>query len=76
LQTPSRREAAIPAWREKVLAQRTQRLDAGLEPTSPWTEAKQRIREQTALRVNTNIMNPYWFHTGDNYDYFDSQKHT
>jgi putative addiction module component (TIGR02574 family) len=38
---------AIPKWHEKVLAQRAQRLDAGLETTSPWTEAKQRIREQT-----------------------------
>ena len=39
--------AAIPEWHEKVLAQRAQRLDAGLEPISPWAEAKQRIREQT-----------------------------
>ena len=37
---------AIPAWHEKVLAQRAQRLDAGLESASPWAEAKQRIREQ------------------------------
>ena len=39
--------AAILAWHEKVLAQRAQRLDAGLERTSPWTEAKRRIRVQT-----------------------------
>lgn len=39
--------ATIPAWHEKVLAQRAQQLDLGLEPISPWTEAKQRIREQT-----------------------------
>jgi putative addiction module component (TIGR02574 family) len=40
-------EAAIPAWHEKILAQRAQHLDAGLELTSSWTEARQRIREQT-----------------------------
>ncbi len=38
---------AIPAWHEEVLAQRAQRLDAGLESISPWSDAKQRIREQT-----------------------------
>lgn len=36
----------IPEWHEKILAQRSQRLDAGLESTSPWAEAKQRIRDQ------------------------------
>ena len=39
--------SVIPAWNEKVLAQRTRRLDAGLESTSSWIEAKERIREQS-----------------------------
>lgn len=38
---------AIPAWHEEVLSQRAQRLDAGLESISSWSDVKQRIREQT-----------------------------
>jgi putative addiction module component (TIGR02574 family) len=40
-------ETVIPGWHEDVLAQRARRLDAGLESISPWSDVKQRIREQT-----------------------------
>lgn len=33
-----------PAWHKEVLAERLRRLDTGNEPTSPWAEAKERIR--------------------------------
>jgi putative addiction module component (TIGR02574 family) len=36
----------VPAWHKEVLAERLRRLDAGSEPTSTWTEAKERIRSQ------------------------------
>jgi len=35
---------ASPAWHAEVLEERLQRLAAGAEPTSPWREAKDRIR--------------------------------
>lgn len=38
--------APIPAWHETVLAKRLARLDSGVEPVSPWSEAKARIRER------------------------------
>jgi putative addiction module component (TIGR02574 family) len=34
----------VPAWHKDVLAERLRRLDTGSEPTSPWAEAKERIR--------------------------------
>jgi putative addiction module component (TIGR02574 family) len=34
----------VPAWHKDVLAERLRRLDTGNEPTSPWAEAKERIR--------------------------------
>jgi putative addiction module component (TIGR02574 family) len=37
---------ASPAWHAEVLEERLQRLAAGTEPTSPWREAKDRIRSQ------------------------------
>lgn len=37
---------ASPAWHAEVLEERLQRLAAGAEPTSPWREAKDRIRAQ------------------------------
>ena len=39
---------AIPSWHGDVLAERAVLLDQGQEPISPWGEAKQRIRNQTA----------------------------
>ena len=36
-----------PAWHESVLADRALSLDQGLETTSPWSDAKARIREIT-----------------------------
>jgi hypothetical protein len=36
----------FPAWHKHELAERLRRLDAGNEPTSPWAEAKKRIRSQ------------------------------
>ena len=38
--------SVVPAWHKDVLAERLRRLDTGKEPTSPWTEAKERIRSQ------------------------------
>ncbi len=38
--------SVVPAWHRDVLAERLRRLDAGNEPTSSWTEAKERIRSQ------------------------------
>lgn len=40
----SDRNVASPTWHEDVLEERLQRLAAGSEPTSPWREAKDRIR--------------------------------
>lgn len=40
----SDRAMASPAWHAVVLEERLQRLAAGAEPTSPWREAKERIR--------------------------------
>lgn len=36
-----------PAWHESVLDDRARSLDQGIEATSPWSEAKARIRETT-----------------------------
>ncbi|MCX8087345.1 MAG: addiction module protein [Rhodocyclaceae bacterium] len=36
----------IPAWHEAVLAERLERLASGAESVSPWSEAKERLREQ------------------------------
>ncbi len=41
---------SIPAWHGDVLAERLRRLDSGEEPTSPWSEAKLRMRAQTENR--------------------------
>ena len=38
--------SVVPSWHKDVLAERLRRLDTGNEPTSPWTEAKERIRAQ------------------------------
>lgn len=35
-----------PTWHEEALAERLRRLDSGKEPTSPWAEAKERIRRR------------------------------
>ena len=40
-------DAAIPAWHQQVLAQRLQSLDSGGDTTTPWAQAKERIRAQT-----------------------------
>ena len=37
---------SVPAWHKDVLAERLRHLDNGNEPTSSWTEAKERIRAQ------------------------------
>jgi putative addiction module component (TIGR02574 family) len=36
-----------PEWHEPVLADRMRRIAGGEETTSPWPEAKERIRAQT-----------------------------
>jgi len=46
----SDRAMASPAWHAEVLEERLQRLAAGTESTSPWREAKDRIRAQ--IRAN------------------------
>ena len=38
-------EYVSPAWHESILADRARALDQGLMATSPWNEAKARIRE-------------------------------
>ncbi len=38
--------SVVPAWHQDVQAERLRRLDTGNEPTSTWTEAKERIRSQ------------------------------
>jgi putative addiction module component (TIGR02574 family) len=38
--------SVVLAWHKDVLAERLRRLDTGNEPTSPWAEAKERIRSQ------------------------------
>lgn len=38
--------SVVPVWHKDVLAERLRRLDTGNEPTSPWAEAKERIRSQ------------------------------
>lgn len=40
-------DSIIPAWHKEILAERLRRLDSGIEPVSPWAEAKERIRAQT-----------------------------
>ena len=40
-------EYVSPAWHESILADRARVLDQGLMATSPWNEAKTRIRETT-----------------------------
>lgn len=35
---------SVPAWHKDVLAEHLRHLDNGNEPTSSWTEAKERIR--------------------------------
>lgn len=37
-----------PAWHEKVLAERAEQVQQGLDGFSDWTEAKRRIRESLA----------------------------
>jgi len=41
-------EAIVPEWHQTVLAERAGRIDNGQEPSSPWNEAKQRLRQQTS----------------------------
>jgi putative addiction module component (TIGR02574 family) len=41
-------EAIVPEWHQSVLAERAGRIDSGQEPSSPWNEAKQRLRQQTS----------------------------
>lgn len=43
----------IPGWHQEVLQKRVAALDAGVEPTSPWDEAKERIRQSARQSVNT-----------------------
>jgi len=38
--------AVVPAWHQEVLARRLEHLESGGE-TTPWTQAKERIRAQT-----------------------------
>jgi putative addiction module component (TIGR02574 family) len=38
--------SVIPGRHKDVLARRQRQLDAGNEPTSDWSEAKERIRSQ------------------------------
>lgn len=38
--------SVVPAWHKDVLEERLRRLDTGNEPTSGWTEAKERIRSR------------------------------
>lgn len=40
-------DAAVPAWHSGVVIERLARLDSGAESTSPWAEAKERIRRNT-----------------------------
>jgi len=37
---------AVPTWHKDVVEQRIDRLASGEETSSPWEEAKKRIREQ------------------------------
>jgi hypothetical protein len=41
-------DTAVPAWHGDVLAERRALLDQGEEQVSAWSDAKQRIRDQTA----------------------------
>jgi len=40
---------AVPEWHKDVLSERASRLDSGVEVSSPWEEAKRRIRQQTEV---------------------------
>ena len=40
-------EAVIPTWHQTVLAERANRIDSGQESSSPWEEAKRRLRQRT-----------------------------
>ncbi len=40
-------EAVVPEWHQTVLAERAERIDNGQEPSSPWSEARQRLRQRT-----------------------------
>ena len=42
-ETPGK--APTPEWHAEVLSARARALDAGTESTSPWADAKQRVRE-------------------------------
>lgn len=37
---------SVPAWHADILTQRVAALDSGAEKTSPWDEAKIRIRQR------------------------------
>lgn len=41
-------EEIVPAWHLAVLTERAGRIDNGQEPSAPWNEAKQRLRQQTS----------------------------
>ena len=43
-------DAVSPAWHKDVLVERMARIDSGNESTSPWSEAKERIRNQAYLK--------------------------
>ena len=36
-----------PAWHDEILAERLRRLDSGEDVVSPWSDAKERIRNLT-----------------------------
>ena len=40
-------EAIVPEWHQTVLAERASRIDNEEEPSSPWSEAKQRLQQRT-----------------------------
>ena len=40
-------QSVVPEWHQTVLTQRAGRIDSGQEPSSPWSEAKQRLRQRT-----------------------------
>lgn len=39
-------EAVVPEWHQTVLTERAGRIDNGQEPSSPWSEAKQRLQQR------------------------------